>query len=307
MLRFTLGRLGIAALVVLVVSIIVFGLTHVAADPARAMAGENATAADVAAIRKAEGFDRPLPIQYGEWISRVAVGDFGRSYLMKEPVLGIVAHRLPVTLTLGVMALAFALAVALPLGVLAAVRQNSLIDRIALAVAVLGQALPNFWFALVLIVVFGVWLQWLPTSGADSWEHMILPAVALGYYATPALMRLTRTGMLEALGSDYIRTARAKGLLPPSVLFKHALRNAVIPVVSLAAVQFGFMLGGSIVIEAVFSMHGVGYLAWESIQRSDLPVIQAIVLMISLFYVVLTFLADLLNGWLDPRLRVAGA
>ncbi|BBK45327.1 peptide ABC transporter permease [Allostella vacuolata] len=307
MLRFAIGRLGIAALVVLVVSVIVFGLTHVAADPARAMAGENATAADVEAIRKAEGFDRPLPIQYAEWIGRAASGDFGRSYLMKEPVIGIVAHRLPVTLTLGVMALAFALCVALPLGVLAAVRQNSLLDRFALAVAVLGQALPNFWFALVLIVVFGVWLQWLPTSGADSWEHMILPAVALGYYATPALMRLTRTGMLEALGSDYIRTARAKGLLPPSVLFKHALRNAVIPVVSLAAVQFGFMLGGSIVIEAVFSMHGVGYLAWESIQRSDLPVIQAIVLMIALFYVVLTFLADLLNGWLDPRLRVAGA
>ncbi len=306
MLRFALGRLGIAALVVLVVSVIVFGLTHVAADPARAMAGENATASDVEAIRKAEGFDRPLPIQYAEWVGRAAAGNFGRSYLMKEPVIDIVLHRLPVTLTLGVMALAFAICLSLPLGVLAAVRQNSLFDRFALAVAVLGQALPNFWFALVLIVVFGVWLQWLPTSGADSWEHMILPAVALGYYATPALMRLTRTGMLEALGSDYIRTARAKGLLPPSVLFKHALRNAVIPVVSLAAVQFGFMLGGSIVIEAVFSMHGVGYLAWESIQRSDLPVIQAIVLMIALFYVVLTFLADLLNGWLDPRLRVAG-
>jgi peptide/nickel transport system permease protein len=307
MLRFAMGRLGVAALVILVVSVIVFGLTHVAADPARAMAGENATAADVEAIRRAEGFDRPLPIQYAEWIGRAVSGDFGRSYLMKEPVLQIVAHRLPVTLSLGVMALAFAIAVSLPLGVLAAVRQNSILDRCALAIAVLGQALPNFWFALVLIVVFGVWLQWLPTSGADSWEHMILPAIALGYYATPALMRLTRTGMLEALGSDYIRTARAKGLLPPAVLFKHALRNAVIPVVSLAAVQFGFMLGGSIVIEAVFSMHGVGYLAWESIQRSDLPVIQAIVLMIALFYVVLTFVADLLNGWLDPRLRVTGA
>ncbi|MCC7275602.1 MAG: ABC transporter permease [Alphaproteobacteria bacterium] len=307
MLRYAMGRLGVAVLVVLVVSVIVFGLTHIAADPARAMAGENATAADVEAIRKAEGFDRPLPVQYLEWIARAASGDFGRSYLMKEPAVELVVHRLPITLSLGVMALAFAVALAIPLGVAAAVRQNSLVDRFALALAVLGQALPNFWFALVLIVVFGVWLQWLPTSGSETWEHLVLPAVALGYYATPALMRLTRTGMLEALGSDYVRTARAKGLLTPSVLFKHALRNAVIPVVSLAAVQFGFMLGGSIVIEAVFSLHGVGYLAWESIQRSDLPVIQAIVLMIALFYVVLTFLADLLNGWLDPRLRVAVA
>ncbi|MGE0715567.1 MAG: ABC transporter permease [Alphaproteobacteria bacterium] len=307
MLRYAMGRLAVAALVVFVVSVIVFGLTHVAADPARAMAGENATAADVEAIRRAEGFDRPLPVQYLEWMARAAAGDFGRSYLMKEPAIELVVHRLPITLTLGVMALGFAVLLSIPLGVAAAVRQNSLVDRFALALAVLGQALPNFWFALVLIVVFGVWLQWLPTSGSDSWEHLVLPAVALGYYATPALMRLTRTGMLEALGSDYIRTARAKGLLTPAVLFKHALRNAVIPVVSLAAVQFGFMLGGSIVIEAVFSLHGVGYLAWESIQRSDLPVIQAIVLMIAMFYVVLTLLADLLNGWLDPRLRVSGA
>src|SRR5690606_21638935 len=214
-----------------------------------------------------------------------------------------VLHRLPVTLSLGVLGLAFAVGLSLPLGVLAAVRQNSLFDRFALAVAVLGQALPNFWFALVLIVVFGVWLQWLPTSGADSWAHMILPAVALGYYATPTLMRLTRTGMLEALGSDYIRTARAKGLLPPSVLFKHALRNAVIPVVSLAAVQFGFMLGGSIVIETIFNINGLGYLAWESIQRADLPVMQAIVLVLSIIYVIITFLADMLNAFLDPRIR----
>jgi len=307
MLRFTLGRLFVAMLVVIVVSVIVFALTHVAADPARAMAGETATASDVEALRKAYGFDRPWPIQYLEWVGKAVVGDFGSSYLMKEPVIDLVLHRLPITLSLGVFALAFAILVSIPLGVLAAIRQNSLIDRVALAIAVLGQALPNFWFALVLIVIFGVWLQWLPTSGNDTWEHFILPAVALGYYATPALMRLTRAGMLEALGSDYIRTARAKGLLPPSVLYKHALRNAVIPVVSLAAVQFGFMLGGSIVIEAVFSLHGVGYLAWESIQRSDLPVIQAIVLMIALFYVVLIFLADLLNGWLDPRIRIAGA
>ena len=164
--------------------------------------------------------------------------------------------------------------------------------------------MPSFWFALVLIVMFAVWYPIFPTTGSETWVHFVLPTIVLGYYATPAIMRLTRTGMLEVLGSDYIRTARAKGLPQHIILFKHALRNAVIPVVSLAAVQFGFMLGGSIVIESIFALHGAGYLAWESIGRNDLPVVQAVVLVFSLFYIVLTFLSDLLNAWLDPRIRV---
>jgi peptide/nickel transport system permease protein len=169
---------------------------------------------------------------------------------------------------------------------------------------VCGQALPSFWFALLLIVGFAVTWPIFPITGSDTWMHFVLPTIVLGYYATPAIMRLTRTGMLEVLGSDYIRTARAKGLPPMVVLFKHALRNAIIPVVSLAAVQFGFMLGGSIVVESIFALHGAGYLAWESIGRHDLPVVQAIVLVFSMFYIVLTFLSDLLNAWLDPRIRV---
>jgi peptide/nickel transport system permease protein len=194
---------------------------------------------------------------------------------------------------------------AIPLGVLAAVRPNSMFDRLALTVAVVGQAMPTFWFALTLILWLGVYWRLLPITGSETWQHFIMPAVALGYFVTPAIMRLTRAGVLDVLSSDYIRTARAKGLRPAKVLFKHALRNAIIPVVSLAAVQFGFMLGGSIVIETIFQINGLGYLAWESIQRKDLPTMQAIVLILAVIYVLLTLVADLVNAFLDPRLRVA--
>ena len=186
-----------------------------------------------------------------------------------------------------------------------AIRPNSIIDRVALFLSVMGQALPSFWFALMLIILLSVNLRLLPTSGSDTWLHFVMPTVVLGYYAAPAIMRLTRTGMLEVLSTDYIRTARAKGLRPGIVLFKHALRNAIIPVVSLAAVQFGFMLGGSIVVETIFALHGAGFLAWESITRNDLPTVQGLILVFSLFYIVLTFLADLLNAWLDPRIRIS--
>ena len=165
--------------------------------------------------------------------------------------------------------------------------------------------MPSFWLALVLISIFSVSLGLLPVSGAESWRHFVLPTIVLGYYATPAVMRLTRAGMIDVLASDYIRTARAKGLSTGSVLFKHALRNAVIPVVSLAAVQFGFMLGGSVVIETVFALHGAGHLALESINRNDLPTVQALILVLSMIFILLTLAADLLNAWLDPRIRVA--
>ena len=304
MLAYSLKRLLLALLVVLTVSGITFTLTNAAIDPAKALAGESATSADIDAIRKAYGFDRPYVVQYFDWLGSALTGELGESYRMRRPVAVLLLERLPVTMTLGGCALAFALLLSIPLGVVAALKPNSAVDRLALSLSVLGQALPTFWFALMMIILFGVVLRWLPISGSDTWAHFVMPAIALGYYATPAFMRLTRAGMIEVLASDYIRTARAKGLRPASVLFKHALRNAVIPVVSLAAVQFGFMLGGSVVIETIFALHGVGFLAWESISRSDIPVVQAIVLLISLFYIFLTLLADLLNAYLDPRIRV---
>ncbi|UYV36485.1 ABC transporter permease [Rhodobacteraceae bacterium D3-12] len=305
MLPFILKRLGLALLVAFTVSFISFSLLFLSGDPAAALAGETASGEDIDAIRRIYGFDRPMLVQYGEWLFAAMRGDFGESYYFKLPVEGLIAERLQVTMTLGLCGILFALGVAVPLGVLAAIRPNSIIDRVALFLSVAGQAMPSFWFGLILIVVFAIQLGWLPPSGATTWRHYIMPTIVLGYYAMPAIMRLTRAGMLDVLNSDFIRTARAKGASEGRVLFKHALRNAIIPVVSLAAVQMGFMLGGSIVVESVFALHGAGFLAWESIARNDLPTVQALILVFSMFYIVFTFLADVLNAWLDPRMRSA--
>ena len=305
MIAYALKRLGVALLVALTVSLITFSMIYVSGDPALAIAGEGARAEDVENVRNFYGFDRPIAVQYADWLWNALQGDLGRSYNLRRPVAEVIFARLPVTMLLGACALGFALALAIPLGVLAAVTPNSLFDRMALTLAVIGQAMPSFWLALTLILWFGITWRVLPITGQDSWANFVMPSIALGYYVTPAVMRLTRAGMLAGLSSDYIRTARAKGLRPVTVLFKHALRNAIVPVVALAAVQFGFMLGGSIVIETIFQINGLGYLAWESIQRKDLPMMQAIVLVLSVIYVVLTFFADMLNAFLDPRIRVA--
>jgi len=305
MLPYVLKRLAVAILVAITVSLITFSMIYLSGDPAVALAGETATEADIENIRRYYGYDRPIMVQYLDWLYRAVQGDFGQSHYLKKPVAEVIFERLPTTMLLGFCALVFALTLSIPLGVLAAIRPNSMIDRVALTIAVVGQAMPSFWFALIMMLWLGIYWRLLPITGTDSWANFVMPSIALGYYITPAVMRLTRAGMLEVLSTDYIRTARAKGLRPMTVLFKHALRNAIIPVVSLAAVQFGFMLGGSIVIETIFAINGLGFLAWESIQRADLPMMQAIVLVLSIFYIVLTFLADMLNAWLDPRIRVA--
>ena len=304
MLPYVLKRFAVAILVAITVSMITFSMIYLSGDPALALAGETATEADIENIRRVYGYDQPIVMQYLDWLYRAVQGDFGQSHYLKKPVSEVIFERLPTTMLLGFCALVFALTLSIPLGVLAAIRPNSMIDRVALTIAVVGQAMPSFWFALIMMLWLGIYWRLLPVTGTDSWANFVMPSIALGYYITPAVMRLTRAGMLEVLSTDYIRTARAKGLRPMTVLFKHALRNAIIPVVSLAAVQFGFMLGGSIVIETIFAINGLGFLAWESIQRADLPMMQAIVLVLSIFYIVLTFLADMLNAWLDPRIRV---
>lgn len=305
MLQFLIRRLIVAVLVTVTVMTLAFILTRLSGDLATSIAGANATAADIDAIRKAYGLDRPVLTQFLDWVGRAATGDLGESYFFKASVASLIAERLPVTLTLGITGLAIALLVSLPLGILAAVKENTTFDRAVQVVALLGQAMPSFWLGLILMIVFGLQLGWLPISGTDSWESFIMPGVVLAFSAIPALTRLTRAGMIQAMGSDYIRTARAKGLSRASILLKHALRNAAIPVVAIAAVQLGFMLGGSIVIEQVFALHGVGFLAWESIQKNDFPVVQSVVLVLAVIYVALTMLADMMNAVLDPRLRGA--
>ena len=305
MLFYMFKRLALALLVALTVSILAYLLVFLSGDPALALAGEGARQADIEMVRKAYGLDRPLVVQYASWLRKLLHGPLGRSVYFKTEVGPLVFEKLQTTLLLGVYSLAVALAISVPLGVLAAVYKNSWIDRACLAVAVLGQALPNFFFALLLIMLFSISLHWLPVSGSDSWQHFVMPAIALGYYAAPAFMRLIRAGMIEVLGADYIRTARAKGLPPGTVIFKHALRNAIVPVVALAAVQLGFLLGGSVVIETIFALDGLGYLAYQSITYKDFPVMQIIVLLLSVIYVLLTLASDIANAWLDPRIRVA--
>ncbi len=305
MIAFAVKRLALAVLVALTVSALVFLLLRASGDVAIALAGEGARTEDIENIRRLYGLDRPLVVQYFDWLFRLLQGDFGQSLYFKTDVLAIVLDKLPTTIYLAVFSLIFALALSIPLGVLAAVYPNSWIDRLCLAVAVAGQAMPNFFFALILIMVLAVWFHLLPVSGGDTWWHFVMPTVALGYYVAPAFMRLVRAGMIEVLASDYVRTARAKGLSNASVIGKHALRNALVPVVALAAVQLGFLLGGSVVIETVFALDGLGFLAYQSILHKDLPVMQAIVALLSFVYIALTLGADLANAWLDPRIRVA--
>ncbi len=303
MVQFLLRRLLVALLVSVTVLTFAFALTRLSGDLAISIAGPNATANDIEVVRKAYGLDQPLVTQFFSWIGRAMVGDFGQSYFYRERVSTLIFSRLPITLTLGLVGLGIAISVALPLGVISALREGQPIDRVISLIALVGQAMPSFWLALVLMITLGLNLGWLPISGTGTWQHFVMPGIVLSFSAIPALMRLTRSGMIDALSADYIRTARAKGLSRMSIVLKHAARNAAMPVVSIAAVQLGFMLGGSIVIETVFALHGVGFLAWESISKNDFPTVQAVVLLLAVIYTLLTLGADLLNALLDPRLR----
>jgi peptide/nickel transport system permease protein len=305
MLRYLLRAVVLAALVCLTVLIISFVLTRYGGNLAINLAGPDATAESIAKIDHQLGLDRPLPVQFLDWANRALHGDLGESYLFHESVAHLIETTLPVTLTLGMLAIGIAIVVSLPLGILAAMNEGTMADVAIGMLALAGQAIPSFWLGLLLIVWFGVDLGWLPISGVDDWTGYILPAIVLSFVAIPVMLRLTRGGMVDALRADYVRTARAKGLSKASIVLKHALRNAAMPIVAVSAVQLGFILGGSVVVEVVFNIRGVGYLAWESIGKGDFPVIQAVVLLFALTFVLLTLLADLLNAVLDPRLRTA--
>jgi len=305
MLRYTLRRALLALLVAFTVSVATFLLLHTATDPAQAIAGADADAAAVQQVRVQYGFDRPLAVQYASWLRGVVRGELGESYIWHRQVSELLAAHAPVTIALALSAMLITVVIAIPLGIVAAMRPNTIIDRIALTLAVTAQAVPSFWLGLMLIVLFGVMFPVLPVSGDETWRHFILPAVVLGASSVPAVMRLTRTGLLDVMGSDYIRTARSKGYMTGGILMRHAMRNAMLPVVGVLAVQLGHKLGGSVVTESVFALNGLGRLALQSILGSDIATIQMLVFVFALTFVVLTFLADLLNAWLDPRIRLA--
>lgn len=304
MLRFILQRGLLALTVAFVATLVTFVLLNFAVDPAAALVGETDDPRVVEQVRQQLGLDRPAPVRYVEWIKGVAVGDLGNSYVMKQPVLDIIAEHAPVTIKLALMAMLVALLIAMPLGIGAALRPNSWIDRLAQGVAAALQASPNFWLGLLCILFFAVHLGLLPVSGDESLAHFILPALILGKGPVPDVIRLTRSGLMEVMSSDYIRTARAKGFTGWALLRRQALRNGLLPVVSVLMIDLGNLLGGSVVTEVVFAMNGIGRLALNSVLTGDIPTLQMIVLLMAVVFVLMTFLADLLNAWLDPRIRL---
>ncbi len=304
MLKFILKRLALGLAVAFTVSLATFLLLNLAADPAAMVAGEDATQDAIEQIRVQFGFDRPLYVRFFEWLGNLMTGDFGDSYYWKQPVFDLLIDRAPVTLTLAAGALTVTVVVGLTLGVLAALKPNGWLDRFALSFGTAAQAIPNFWLGLILIILLGVMFPILPVSGDTSWKHFVLPCLVLGTSSVPQVLRLTRTGMIEVLGSDYIRTARAKGFRPRQILFRHALRNALLPVVSVITIQIGYKLGGSVITETVFALNGLGRLAYESILGADVPTVQMLVFFFALIFIVLSILGDILNAWLDPRMRV---
>ncbi len=304
MINYALKRGALALLVAFTVSLATFFLLNFSTDPAEVIAGEDAEPEVVEVIREQYGFNRPLIVQYGSWLKGLSQGDFGESYYWRRPVLDLVIEHAPVTIQLALMAVFVTIVVALPLAIFAAMKPNSIVDRMALSTAVAAQAIPNFWLGLLFIILFAVTFPIFPVSGDSSFAHFIMPAIVLGTSSVPAVMRLARTGLLDVLSSDYIRTARSKGYRGTTLLVRHALRNAMLPVVSVMAIQLGHKLGGSVVVESVFALNGLGRLALDSILGSDVPTVQMLVFVFALIFVLLTFLSDILNAWIDPRMRL---
>ena len=289
------------------VSVAVFALVHLSGDPVLLMVSPDAPPEVVTTTRHVLGFDRPLYEQFGRYLGNALQGNLGVSLRMNRPVTTLILERLPATLQLTVAALVIAVVVAIPAGIVSAVKRGTLIDRLAMAGAVAGQAVPIFWLALLLIAFFGVRLRWLPVYGSGSLAHFVLPAVSLSTIIMGRLARLVRSSMLEVLGQDYVRTARAKGVGESRVLAVHALKNAAIPIVTLLGLQFAQLLGGAVVTETIFAWPGIGRLVVEAIFNRDFPVVQGVVLLVSLIFVAVNLLVDLSYAVLDPRIRTETA
>ncbi|MDH5300112.1 MAG: ABC transporter permease [Gammaproteobacteria bacterium] len=305
MLNYIVSRLLSALVVVLGVVCIVFFLIHlVPGDPVEMMLGESARPADREALRAALGLDKPLMVQFWDYLRGLAQFNLGESLHFRRPITELLAERIPATAQLAVISLIIAIAFALPLGVLAATHKGKLGDHLAMGFSLSGVSIPNFWMGPILIMIFSIWLGWLPVSGKDGWESIVLPAFTLGTALAAILARMMRSTLLEVLGEDYIRTARAKGLSETLVVYRHGVRNALLPVITLVGLQLGTLLGGAVITETVFSWPGVGQLTIEAIQRRDYPVVQACVLLISLAYVVVNILTDIVYAWVDPRIRL---
>ena len=301
-----IGRRLLATVpLLLAVSVVVFSFVHaLPGDPAVLFLGEEATPENLARFRAKLGFDRPLIVQYGEWLGRAVQGDLGRSIRTNQPVVSAIVERLPVTLRLIAFSMVISLCIAVPLGIVSAVKRNSGVDLASTFFALFGFSTPNFWLGLILIYVFALLLRWLPASGFDGVRSLILPSITLGTALAALVTRQLRSGMLEVLRQDYVRTAQAKGLADRMVIGKHALKNALISVVTVIGLQIGALLGNTIITESLFALPGVGRLLIDSVFSRDFFVVQGVILFLAVGYVVANLAVDILYSYLDPRIRV---
>jgi ABC-type dipeptide/oligopeptide/nickel transport system permease component len=307
MQQVVIGRLVQTPLALVAVLLVVFLCLASTGDPVDMLAPPEATPADREQIRQAYGLDQPAIVQFGVFLTRAVRGDFGRSFFKGKPALDLVLERFPASLQLALASTVIALLVGVPLGIIAAVRRGTWLDQSAMALALLGQSVASFWLALMLILVFSVNLHWLPVSGYQGVQYLVLPSVALSVWLLALLARLTRSGMLEVLSEDYVRTARAKGLRNWAVLTHHALRNTLIPLVTMTGLSLGWQLGGALVIESVFAWPGLGLLLLESVLRRDYPVVLAGITLLATVFIVLNLVVDLLYVYVDPRIRQGAA
>lgn len=304
MFRYALRRIQHTILVLIAISAISFFFIHLSGDPVMLMLPQDASAAEIEEMRARLGFNDPIYMQYGRFLVGALTGDLGQSLYYHVPVMELVLERLPASLELATAALVISIGIAVPIGIISAVKRGSAIDFGSMLVALFGLSMPHFWLGIMMILLFSVTLGWLPTSGRGGIEHLVMPALALGLSLMAMFARLTRSVMLEVLQLDYVRTARAKGLKEGMVVGKHALRNALIPLVTVAGLEFGFLLGGTVVIETVFAWPGLGRLVVQAIFNRDYPLVQAVVLVLAGIFVVVNLAVDLIYGLLDPQIRL---
>jgi peptide/nickel transport system permease protein len=296
-------KLGQIIIICLGISFISFVLLHLTGDPATVMLPLDAPEEEIALFRHKMGFDKPILVQYLVFLKGAVKGDFGTSLFLEVPAISLVLERFPASLALISSGFLVAMVIAIPLGIISALKNHTFLDDLCTSFAVLGQAIPLFWFALMLMIVFSIQLGWFPVSGYGTWKHLALPSVSMGFWMAPQTMRLTRSGMLDILSQDYLRTAKAKGLSKRKVVLKHAFKNALIPVITLVGMQFGFMVGAAVVTEMVFSWPGVASLLLNAIRTYDFPVVQASLVMLALFIIAVNWLVDMIVTLIDPRIR----
>ena len=304
MRTFVIRRLLMTAVMLFLVMLTAFLLAHLTGDPVRLMVPEDASERQIAELRHELGLDRPLPVLFAEYVTHALRGDLGPSIRYRKPTLSLILERLPATVELSSAAMAIALVIAVPIGIISAVRPGSVLDAVTSTAAIVGQALPPFWIGIMLIVLFAVHLGWVPAAGRGGLGHLVLPAITLSLFPMARLARVLRSSLLDVLHEDYIRTARAKGLAERRVIVRHGLRSACIPLLTVAGLTYGSILGGTIITESVFAWPGVGRLALEAVYNRDFPLVQAIVLVAASMFIFINLFVDVAYGWLDPRIRL---